>query len=276
MNGRPQQRCLSPAARVDLRFARALLERQSLAARVSEVLGAPLEKGLARLPERWRESVKTATNRALKKALDTAVRSLGEQGGASRDGLHRLAVVGSGALGGMGGLATVAFELPVSTVLMLRSIADIARSEGEDPGQLETKLACLEVFALGGSRDDDDASETAYFAVRAALAGVVRDATRHLAGRGLADAGAPALLRFLAAIGARFGVVVSQKVAAQAIPLVGAAGGALVNTLFLEHFQGVARGHFLVRRLEREYGPESIRAAWDELGEPRQERNCTP
>ena len=38
----------------------------------------------------------------------------------------------SGAAGGAFGLATLPLELPVSTVIMLRSIADIAISEGED------------------------------------------------------------------------------------------------------------------------------------------------
>ena len=38
----------------------------------------------------------------------------------------------SGAIGGAFGLASVAVELPISTTIMLRSIADIARSEGFD------------------------------------------------------------------------------------------------------------------------------------------------
>jgi hypothetical protein len=33
---------------------------------------------------------------------------------------------------------------------MLRSIADIARSEGEDLSDPEAALSCVEVFALGG------------------------------------------------------------------------------------------------------------------------------
>ncbi len=37
-------------------------------------------------------------------------------------------------------------------------------------------------------------------------------------------------MRFTAQIAARFGLVVSQKVAAQAVPVLGAVGGATVNT----------------------------------------------
>ena len=59
-------------------------------------------------------------------------------------------------------------------------------------------------------------------------------------------------------IAERFSVQVSEKAAAQAIPAIGAAGGAIINTLFIDHFQDMARGHFIVRRLERKYGKEIV------------------
>jgi hypothetical protein len=58
---------------------------------------------------------------------------------------------------------------------------------------------------------------------------------------------------------------VPQKAAAQAVPVIGAAGGAAVNVLFINHFQDMARGHFIVRRLERAYSPEFIRAEYERL-----------
>jgi len=39
-------------------------------------------------------------------------------------------------------------------------------------------------------------------------------------------------------------------------------GGAVINTLFIEHFQTMARGHFMVRRLERVHGAEAVRLAY--------------
>jgi hypothetical protein len=36
-----------------------------------------------------------------------------------------------------------------------------------------------------------------------------------------------------------------------------------VNYAFMEHFQDVARGHFTVRRLERVYGKERVRAEYN-------------
>jgi hypothetical protein len=58
---------------------------------------------------------------------------------------------------------------------------------------------------------------------------------------------------------------VSEKIVAQSVPVVGAAGGAVINLLFIDHFQDVARGHFIVRRLERTYGAETVKRAYLEL-----------
>ena len=95
------------------------------------------------------------------------------------------------------------------------------------------------------------------------LANTVTEAARFVAERGLLKEGAPILLKFVTQVAARFGLVVTQKVAAQALPVVGALGGAAVNYAFIEHFQDVARGHFTVRRLERHYGRERIRSEYD-------------
>ena len=149
---------------------------------------------------------------------------------------------------------------------MLRSIAEIARSEGEDlssPGN--GTLACVQVFALGGRPGSADASESGYFAVRGILAKSVTQAARFIAERGVIEEGGPLLVRFVAQVASRFGVVVTQKVAAQAVPVVGALGGAAVNYAFIEHFQDVARGHFTVRRLERAYGEELVRTEYERL-----------
>jgi hypothetical protein len=157
--------------------------------------------------------------------------------------------------------------LPVSTIVMLRSIADIAKAEGEDLREPESALACLEVFALGGTGSRDDAAESAYFAVRSFLARSTAEAARYITERSVVEEGAPHLVRFLAKIASRFGIVVTQKFTAQAVPVIGAFGGAVVNYAFIDHFQTVARGHFAVRRLERIYGKDMVRAEYDRLRE---------
>jgi hypothetical protein len=259
---------LTKSELADLKRAKQLLENPGLAAKMTAALGAPIEKGFALLPSSWNKTVHKASEAALMKALDVAVKSLCEKSG-SRFGpterMHKIAVAASGAAGGAFGLAALAIELPVSTTIMLRSIADIAKSEGENIQYLDTKLACLTVFALGGKAKDDDATESGYFAARAAMAAAVSEASKFLAEKGFAKAGAPALVRLISVIASRFGIVVSEKAAAQAVPILGAAGGALINTIFIGHFQDMARGHFIVRKLEKIHGAEPVRVAYEAL-----------
>ena len=146
-------------------------------------------------------------------------------------------------------------------MLMLRSIADIARSEGEDLSSLEARLACVEVFAIGGRSQSDDAAELGYYEVRFAMAlhfSAVASLAEHGSARSL-----PATVNLIRAVASRFGVVISEKAGAQLVPVVGAAAGALINTVFMQHFQDMARGHFTIRRLEREYGADAIRTAYE-------------
>jgi hypothetical protein len=257
---------LSSAEFEELRLAKELLENPGLAAKVSSVVGAPIEKGLEMLPKQWKPMVLNATRKSIETALDVAVGTIdSESTKAPADWWHKLAVGATGAAGGAFGLVALAIELPVSTAIMLRSIADIARSEGEDVLLPAVRLECIQVLALGGETPKDDAAETGYFAARAAMAKAVSEAVQHVAKRGIADKGAPAIVRLITAVASRFSVTVSEKVAAQAIPVVGALGGAFINTLFMDHFQRMARGHFIVRRLERIHGLEAVKHAYEEL-----------
>jgi hypothetical protein len=250
----------------DLKYAKTLLENPSLAARISNLLGTPIEKGFEHLPATWKDVVQRATEKSLAKALNFAVRTMSDKTRpASSDKTHKILVLATGAGGGTFGLPALTIELPVTTIIMLRSIADIARSEGEQISVLETKIACLEVFALGGRSKSDDGTETGYFVLRAALARTIAEATNYIAELGLAREGAPVLVKLIATLASRFGIIVSEKAAAQAIPLIGAAGGALINTIFIDHFQNMARGHFIIRRLERLYDKELIRQEYEKF-----------
>lgn len=255
---------LSPQDLADLGRAKRLLENPSIAARFSGALAAPIDRGMALLPDGARDVIESAVTQSLNLALKTALSSLGDDSRLSGDLAHKVSAAVSGGIGGALGLGALAVELPVSTTIMLRSIADIARSEGERLDEPASRMACLEVFALGGASRADDAAESGYFAVRAMLARTVSEAARYAAA-GSAREGAPALVRLVTQIGARFSIPVTEKAAAQAVPIIGAAGGALINTLFIDHFQDAARGHFTVRRLERTYDAASVRSAYEAL-----------
>lgn len=243
-----------------LQYARDLLENPGLAARLTNVVGMPFEKAFDYLPARWAKTVQTVTQKSLQHALETALKTMNPGGRTSSgDSLHKFFAVASGGVGGAFGLPALAVELPVTTVIIFRSIADIARSEGEDIRSIDTQLACLEVFALGGGSEKDNAAESGYYVVRTVLARQISEAAKYIVEKGIAGRGAPVLVRFVAAVASRFGATVSQKAAASAVPIIGAAGGALINSIFMGHFQNMARGHFIVRRLERKYGEEEVR-----------------
>jgi EcsC protein family len=246
----------------DVQALRTAVEHPRLAARLAEIAGKPIELFNRALPEPASKAVAVATAQALSTALRVAFRTMQNEPKAY---LHKALAATSGAVGGSFGLAALPIELPISTVIMLRSIGDIARAEGEDLHDPETALNCLQVFALGGPKGEVDAANSGYFAVRGLLAKSVAEAARFIVDRGMVAEGGPILVRLLAQIGSRFGVVVTQKLAAQAVPLIGALGGAAVNYAFIDHFQEIARAHFTVRRLERRYGKDAVRAAYDKL-----------
>ena len=257
---------LSSLAISDLRDAKALLENPGLAARISNFMGSPLEAGLNNLPVAWHEKITTTVQKSIEIALDVALLTMDRDGSeppANRWHIFAAGVVG--AVGGIFGLPALALELPVSTTIILRSIADIARSEGEDLRLPDAKLQCLQVLALGWKSNGADGVETGYFAVRTALASAVSEAVSHLAQNGLSREGAPAIVKLITQVAARFSIAVSEKAVTQAVPVVGALGGSAINTLFIDHFQDMGRGHFIVRRLERLYGWEEVRRVYEEL-----------
>jgi hypothetical protein len=257
---------LTPNDLEDLRIAKRKLESPSLTAELSSLVGQPLEASFRMLPKHLSGRVQTLTQTALLRAMDVAVRTLHEDGPApARNALHKWLSAGSGAVGGALGLWALSVELPVSTTLILRSIADIARSEGHDLNRLDVRLSCLEVFALGGHTSQDNAAESGYWIVRASLTKIVGEAAAYVAEKGVVAEGAPPLVRLAATIASRFSVDISAQAAAKTVPIISALTGAGINLLFMNHFQAMAHGHFIVKRLEQKYGIDAVRSEYANL-----------
>jgi hypothetical protein len=248
---------LSDAVRAEVARAVAQLETLSLAARLASTVGQPIEALKGKLPGPVQGMVDGAVRKALTTAMQAALKSEPARNPLPVPSawLHRGLAAAAGAAGGALGLPGTLMELPVSTTLLLRQVAAIAAENGEDLSQPEIAAECLKVFALGGRDPGDDAAESSYFAVRIALAEALKGAV----GKGLVGAMLPG---FIGSIAARFGGPVALKLSAQAAPVIGAAAGAAINLAFLEHFRGVAEGHFTIRRLERAHGAEAVQAAY--------------
>src|SRR5512138_1716501 len=124
---------LPAAALAELADAKRTLERPSVAIRIADVVGMPIDALVRRLPESAQRRLGEATRKALEASLDVALRTLDHRRrGPAGDWLHRGVVMATGAAGGAVGLAGLVVELPLSTTVMLRSIADHARAQGED------------------------------------------------------------------------------------------------------------------------------------------------
>jgi hypothetical protein len=254
---------LSDKELAELKWAYKHLEFSSFAVRLSNFIGAPIEEGFRLLPKSWYNRLHRATENSIRKALDLAIQSMDQvPTKITHDHLHKFMAMGAGAVGGFFGPITLLAELPLITMMMLRSIADIAHANGEDLSTPEARIACMEVFALGGRTRDDDAADSGYYGIRTMLS--LHFSTALVAGQNTITA-IPSGVEFLRAIASRFSLVISDKAATRMIPVLGAASGAMVNLIFMKHFQDVARGHFIVRRLERKYGSAFVKKAYQSV-----------
>jgi hypothetical protein len=257
---------MNPHDLAELRLAVTLLENPGLVARLTNMIGMPIEKAVALLPDKVQSAIGSVTHRAIHQALRLMLKTMahydpssGTEPPEASNWLHKAASATSGAVGGFMGLPALAFELPISTSIMMRSIADVARSEGADLGELQTQLECVHVLALGGNATNDDDSIIGYFVVRDTIATALSQAAVHLAKNGLSHEGAPAVVQLIVRIAERYAIPVTEKFAAQSLPIMGGVAGALINTIFIDHYQNMARGHFIVRRLESRYGEDLVR-----------------
>jgi hypothetical protein len=259
------QDALPPSHQKALQRAYVRLENQNFAARLADYAGQPVDRVFRMMPKAASRGFNRVIEVAILRCLNLAISSIDPS--AKRPPARRLSTLVAGINGGVGGffgIAALPIELPLTTALMLRAIADTARHYGEDLSRLEARLACVEVFALG-TPNAQKRMDVGYFATRALLSKLAGDASAYLVERSAVSASTPVVNSLVSEIVSRFGVVVSERFAASALPVLGAVGGATVNVIFMNHFQRVAQGHFAIRRLERLYGAALVRQHHEHL-----------
>jgi EcsC protein family len=245
-----------------LSTAKALLANGSLSDKIGALFGVSVDSGYARLPQHWETQTAVIAQDALLLCLRGMLTTLG---GASSDIFPTLARFSAAIRTHerIAELPGLALELPVSMMLLCRSVADIARANGERSEDLDTRLACLELFALGDARRN--AMGAGYFALRATLASPTAAAIDYLNNTLMVDEEDDALRGYIAVIAKHFREQIEIHVAAEASPGASTHYGSAVNLLLIDHFQDIARGHFTVRRLERVYGQHEVRATYDRI-----------
>ncbi len=282
--------------------AAAYLEHPNYTARVSGILGRPAEALLKSLPKPAEGAIVKATDKALRKCLGVAITSLLKPplDGDSRNVKARYAATFSsgfahsgasyltGMIGGVVGAPALPVELPLTTTIMLRSIADIARQMGADLREPREQLECLAVFGLGHTeaamgtlrpgelgeglvegRRTVAMEDSGYFATRHALTSSVQAAARFLAEQSpkkvvevVMKGRSPVVTKLIGLIAGRFQTVVAQKTVLQLLPVIGAVTATTINLAFLDHFNQVARYHFGLRLLEREHGEAEVQRVY--------------
>ena len=149
----------------------------------------------------------------------------------------------------VGGLGTALAELPVTVTLILNAIRAEARAAGLDPDAPRVREDCLRVFAAGSPLAGDDGVNTSFLTARLALTG-------------------SAVQNLIRTIAPRLAMVLGQKLAAQAVPVVGAVTGAALNAAFLSYYRELARIRFALLKLSEVHGAEQVLSAFSAAVEP--------
>jgi len=217
---------------IDARL-RALADRharaENLGMQLLNAIGGSASNLLDRLPREVRGRLDGATAEALRLAMEAAHRSRGVVKG-QPGWLNRAVTTAMGAAGGFGGLPSAMAELPVTTAILLRTIQDVAEEYGFDPEEESVRFDCVQVFAAAGPLEDDDDADLAFLSTRVAVSGAAVQAV-------------------IARVAPRLATVLGQKLAAQTIPVLGAAAGAATNYAFTGYYSQMAHVHFGLRQL---------------------------
>lgn len=197
--------------------------------RVLNALGGGAEDVLARLPKPVRAGLDAASEQALWLAMRAAQRSrhaVTDQA----PWVNTACATAMGAAGGLGGMPTALIELPATTTMLLRSIQGAAKSQGFDPAAENVQFDCVRVFAAAGPLAVDDGADLGFLSVRLSLTG-------------------NALGNLISAVAPRFSTAIGQKLAARAVPILGAFAGASSNFIYCQYYQSMAEVQFGLRRL---------------------------
>ena len=196
---------------------------------VLNLVGGSADSLLKTLPEGVRGNLEAATVTALNQAMKAANSSrnvVPDQ----KSWLNQTVSAALGAAGGAGGLPTALAELPVTTTLLLRVIQGVAVEHGFDPQSENVQFDCVHVFSAAGPLSDDDGADLGFLAARVTLTG-------------------KAMQSLIAKVAPRLAVVLGQKLAAQAVPVLGAVAGAATNYAYTSYYQDMAHIHFGLRKL---------------------------
>ena len=292
-----------------------LLESPALITQITNAISEFGAKFIPEIPNGTKNKIVGIAESALHSVFNIANSTMEDLQQDSSPWFHKIAVAASGGVGGLFGLPAILVELPVSTTIMMRSILDIARAEGFSLKEPTTKEECIKVFALEGNKSDkDDNAESGYYTSRLALdritqfaiqsaneaaakaaAQAATKAAEQAAAKAAEQAAAKAaeqtavntankatektagdvIIKLIQTVASKFGVTLEAQAAAKLVPALGAVTGATLNTLFINHYQNMAKGHFTVLKLEKKYSQEIIQDLYNRIYQDMQRKKIS-
>ncbi len=221
----------------------------NLMMKIIHMAGSKVEAAMNTLPDNWQSQFDGIVEAALMKSYNTATwtnASLEPKGRVDKalrkvsgDLAHKIAATTSGAIGGVAGVASSWTEIPIAITLIFRSIQNIASEYGEDLSNDEVKMECLKVFGSSGPMSSDDSVDVGFISAKVSLTG-------------------PSVQKMISGIAPKVGAVLSQKLAAQTVPVIGAVSGAGINYTFITYYQQIAHVRFKLRKLAEAHGIEAV------------------
>lgn len=210
-------------------------------------IGGAVEQKMDMLPDALRAQVGAAVEKALLAAHGVA--GAGDRlPDAGRKGPMAAAVL-SGAVGGAGGIATSVAEMPVTVTVILHAIRRAAREAGFDPDDPAIRAECLRVFTAGSPLAQDDGVNTSFLSARLTVTG-------------------PAIAQVIQSVAPKLAAAMGQKLATQAVPVLGAVAGAALNAAFLSYYREMAEIRFALLALAQQHGAEEVLGAFAEAVTP--------
>jgi hypothetical protein len=233
----PPVRAAQPSLEIQIAdLAKRYLEARGVGMQLLGLIGTQADGLIDRLPAPAKTALDGATVKALEASFSTAAKTRDMLPDTS-NWLTRAVTMGTGAAGGFGGLPSALAELPVTTTILLRAIQGISSEYGFDPNHADTRADCLQVFAAAGPLSDDDDTDLSFLALRVSVTGA-------------------SMQKLIATVAPKLAVVLGQKLATQAVPVLGAVAGAATNYVFTSYYQDMAHVQFGLRRLAEDTGED--------------------
>ncbi|HYX37751.1 MAG TPA: EcsC family protein [Oligoflexus sp.] len=272
-----------------IKEAASFLEAPSALLRLTQCMGKQVGHLQHSAPHATQRLIKRAVHLSLKTALRLAIGTLPYQqhgssswpeiiSGTKRSRWkHTAAVATAGAVGGTLGTAGLMLEIPLTTSVMLRSIASTAQKWGYDLKDPEVQLHCLYVFSLGFTADKDHVGlGPGYIDTRLAWHGMIRELAGFIGSHSLKDVFValergtlPALAKLVSLLIPSLERAIMKNILSKSLPVLGALSSAVINATYCGYYSQAAQYHFGLMHLEAQHSLDLVQNQYALLNQAR-------